>query len=194
MKDIYPVLTAVGYFPRFGSKGTVIPGLQTPFFGSPKNPCTQVIAKDGTVTNFQLGRSLQPHEYVAAAYPVVPQEGLPHMCSFVPDPTHPNLLEMFYWPDMARRILRDYQAVPPMLVAHPISAAHVATFILAQVPGYLKEPGCTETLDLSPYALEQERLAADNEHIFSRSSEVRQIVQSWHEDNAPTPGGPAMTP
>jgi len=186
--------TAIGYAVDAFSNGRLLPaGLQTPLFGPPNRPCRQIIAGDGTIADLQLLRPYERHEYIAAPYPVVPQVGLPHMCSLVTDPAHPELVEMMYWPQMAERVLKGYEGLRPGLLANPVAGARVATFILAQVPSYLAAPDCTEKLDLSSYALEQERIAADNEHIFRRSPEVQRLVQAWNGKNPP-PGAPGMTP
>ena len=188
------ILTAFGYAADAFSEGHLSPaGLQTPLFGSPNKPYRQIIATDGTVAGLQLIGPYKPHEIVAAPYPVVPQVGLPHMCSLVIDPAHPELVEMAYRPQTAERVLKDYEELRPGLIANPVAGARLATFILVQVPSYLGAPGCTEKLELSAYAPEQERIAADNAHIFARSPEVQRLVKTWTSGNPP-PGAPGMTP
>jgi hypothetical protein len=185
--------TAIGYALDAFIKGLPPAGLQTPLFGSPNKPYRQVIAQDGTVAGLQLLGPYKPHEIVAAPYPVFPQAGLPHMCSLVIDPARPELVEMMYWMQMAERVLKGYGGLRPGLIANPVAGARLATFILVQVPSYLAAPGCREKLDLSPYALEQEQIAADNAHIFARSDEVQRLVETWKGSNPP-PAAPGMTP
>jgi len=187
-----PIPTAIGYALDAFIKGLAPAGLQTPLFGSPNKPYRQIIAKDGTVAGLQLLAPYKPREIIAAPYPVVPQVGLPHMCSLVIDPAHPELVEMMYWMQMAERVLKGYEGLRPGLIANPVAGARLTTFILAQVPSYLAAPGCTEQLDLSPYAIEQERIASDNAHIFARAPEVQRLVETWKGGNPP--GAPGMTP
>ena len=160
-------------------------GIYTPFHGSPGKLHRQKVGPDGNIIDFDFIGPVPPSQIVETETEVLAQVGSPHLLALVVNSKDPKNVTVLPWPKMTEKLLQAYLTMRDELMKYPVAGHKIANLVLALAPRYAAAAGPGVKVDFTRFGPEIDLIAADDDHFYRRSPQVRQLAKEAGVDLKP---------